>query len=381
MSALQFGAGREPDSVGRERVDRVGDDVGLAAAQRVEQIAVGDDAQTLIPRVVLRVEVLQIGVVTEMLASAGQHQLAHPGGTALGEAEHRALDEDVPSAGKPIVQLVRKHPAHRERDLVDGRQRDDVRGRALQHRHVRRVVGHCRHQRDRGRAAADHHDALVAVVEIVRPVLRMDERAGEIVLARQLGTVALVVVVVPGAHDEEVTRPRLGRAAAFVDCGNGPSAVVARPAGVGRLAAEGDVLGHAVLGRGRVDVVADRRPVREHLGIEPRPEVEAEGVHVRVRPHARVPEQIPGTADVLPALEDRVAALREVPSQVARSPDTRDARAENQNVDMPLHRHRLTVTQCHTRTVDGSAKLCLEALPYPSPGRRLVLPLLGTNGQ
>ena len=41
-----------------KRLDRIGDDVGLALADGLEQVAVGRQAQPLVPRVVARAEVL-----------------------------------------------------------------------------------------------------------------------------------------------------------------------------------------------------------------------------------------------------------------------------------------------------------------------------------
>ena len=46
-------------------------------------------------------------------------------------------------------------------------------------------------------------------------------------------------------------------------------------------------------------------PSAQDLGVDPRPELVAEGEHVRVRPDARVAEQVPGAAEPLAALERR----------------------------------------------------------------------------
>ena len=45
-------------------------------------------------------------------------------------------------------------------------------------------LGQRGHQRHRGRAAADHDDALAGIVEVLGPELRMDEAAAIVLLAR-----------------------------------------------------------------------------------------------------------------------------------------------------------------------------------------------------
>ena len=80
----------------------------------------------------------------------------------------------------------------------------EVRRRALQHRDVRAVGGDRRDQRRRGRAGADHDDLLARVVEILRPGLRVDDAALEVVHALPLRRVALRVAVVALAHPQEV---------------------------------------------------------------------------------------------------------------------------------------------------------------------------------
>ena len=62
---------------------------------------------------------------------------------------------------------------------------------------------HARHERDGGGAAADDHDALAGVVEVVGPVLRVHEAALEVVGAGNRGRVPLVVAVVAGADRQE----------------------------------------------------------------------------------------------------------------------------------------------------------------------------------
>ncbi len=69
---------------------------------------------------------------------------------------------------------------------------------------MRRGLGHCRNQGYRRRTAADHHDAPAAVVEILGPVLRVDDPPLELLAAGEGGLVPLLVVVVAAAQEQEV---------------------------------------------------------------------------------------------------------------------------------------------------------------------------------
>ena len=84
-SSLSFEAGRDDDDVGGERLpggeadacrvealDGVGDDRGAAGADRREQVAVGDQADALVPGLVARREVhRRVGRGAELL---GRHR-------------------------------------------------------------------------------------------------------------------------------------------------------------------------------------------------------------------------------------------------------------------------------------------------------------------
>ncbi len=79
---------------------------------------------------------------------------------------------------------------------------------------------------------------------------------------------------------------------------------------------------------------ADRRAVGQHLGRGPRPEVVAEGEHVRVRADAGVAEQVPGAADRVRAARGSRTSCRAVAGQVAGHPDAGDAGTDDQDVDV-----------------------------------------------
>ncbi len=216
------------------------------------------------------------------------------------------------------------------------RQRPDVSRRALQHRHVActrihqsRNQGHC------GSAGPDHDDLLARVVEVLRPVLRMDDGALEVVVALEGRQVALVVVVVTAAREQERAR-HLALLAVVVD-GERPSIVGVRPLGGQHPVAVADVFVDAVLRRGLFDVGLDRRTVGDRCRRLPRLEPEAQGEHVRVGTNPGVAEQVPGATQVGAALQDRVALGRAAVLQMPRRADAGDAGADDDNVEVFGH--------------------------------------------
>ena len=78
MSAVEHAAGFEFDAVLAEGGDAVGDDLGPAGTQGREEVAVGQQAHALIPRLVRRVEV-QVDVVArgQRADRTLSQQLAH----------------------------------------------------------------------------------------------------------------------------------------------------------------------------------------------------------------------------------------------------------------------------------------------------------------
>ena len=96
----------------------------------------------------------------------------------------------------------------------------------------------------------------------------------------------------------------------------------------------------------RIDVA-----VGDRLVGRPRPEPVAERVHVGVRADARVAEQVPGPAEVVARLEDRVAPPGLRVLQVPGGADAGEAGADDQDVDV-LRRRRLAIAS-RGGSVDG----------------------------
>ena len=95
-----------------------------------------------------------------------------------------------------------------------------------------------------------------------------------------------------------------------------------------------DVTFDIVFGGGFADITADVRAVGNRLGLLPRFEFVAQRVHVAVRADAGIAEQVPGAANGVAALDDGEAALGAVFLQVDRRADARQARPDDQHVDV-----------------------------------------------
>ena len=164
---LELVARHQPDPGRGEGVDVVGDHVGPALADDLEQVAIRHQAQPLVPRVVRRpevpVDVVPLGQPGDhRLADQLLHQLRVPPAQLVAGGGH----QHVLPAGHRVRRLGRQTFAQRDGDPVDARQGEHVGRGALQHRHVRRgpvAARQRRHQRDRRGAAADHDDPLAGV--------------------------------------------------------------------------------------------------------------------------------------------------------------------------------------------------------------------------
>jgi hypothetical protein len=175
------------------------------------------------------------------------------------------------------------------------------------------------------------------VVEVLGPVLGVDDGAGEAVAAGELGQVAPVVAVVAGAREQEPAGeldPLLLAISDGVLGGDVPAGLVGRPVGGHDAVAEADLLVDPLLGRRVLDVLPDRLAVGDDLVAVPRPERVAEGEHVRVGPDAGEAEQVPRPADGVAGLEDGPTRPRELGPHVVRGTDARQPRPHDQHVEV-----------------------------------------------
>ena len=258
--------------------------------------------------------------------------LADEVGTAAREPIGEALQQHVLPAHHRVDRARRQHLAERLGDRIFARHREDVGGRALQHRHVGGVLGHRRDQRHRGGAAADHHHPLALVLGLLGPVLGMDDLPLEGLDPGELRRVALVIAVVAAAVHQEGRRER-HRSAVVALRRHGPARFLTRPRRTDDTVAEAHLAIDAALARRRPHVVEDRLAVGDRLRRRPRPEAVAERVHVGVGADPGIAEEVPGAADRLARLEDREALARATLLQVMGGADPGDPGADDKHID------------------------------------------------
>src|SRR3954454_13598796 len=348
---LQVQPGRGDDDVGfelaaipeldatlREGVDLVGDDGGALVADRLEQVAIGHQAQPLLPWIVARRKVLADVVFRpQRHLDATEDQFLGAVGLAAAELKEIHAEQHIAPADHVIGELRGQIAAQLVGERILRRPRHHVSRRALQHGDVRGGLGHFRHQRHRGRARPDHHHALARIVEGLRPFLRMHDLAGKVGRARKLRRVAFLVFVIARAHEQETAgeADSLSRALAYVAFGlNGPARLRRRPRRALDAMVEADLPVDAVVDRGLADVVQNPRPVGDRLRLGPRFERVAERVHVGVGADAGIAKQVPGAADAVAALEDHVALARALLLQVIARANAGQAGADDEDVEM-----------------------------------------------
>ena len=78
-----------------------------------------------------------------------------------------------------------------------------IAGRALQHRHVRGILGKRRNQRHRRGPASNDNDSLARIIEGLGPLLRMHELPLKPIHTRKLRAEAFFVTVITAAHIKE----------------------------------------------------------------------------------------------------------------------------------------------------------------------------------
>ena len=330
---VQMAPGCQLDPVRREALDGVRHDLGVLPADGAEEVPVRCGAQPLVPRVVLRREVLvhrEGGA--QVLHRTAVQQLAHGLRAASAELVDRHAAGDVAPAVGRAGQAGRQAASQPDARLVPARHRGHVRGRALEHAHPGAAVHERGDQGDGRGAAADDHHTLAGHVQVLGPVLGVDDRAPELGEGGPVRCEALVVAVVAGGHEEPPpAQPgHLPRVDVLVR--HGPGVGVGGPLGPQRTLPEPDVPQDAGLLGGRTDVLQDGVPRGQAALTRPRAAAVAERGHVRVGADAGVAEEVPGPADVVPCLQDGHGAAR--PGQFPRGPDAGDPRADDDDVDL-----------------------------------------------
>ena len=327
--------------------DVVGDHFGLVRLDRFEQVGVGDQAQPLFPWVIGRGECHRIVTVAQML-------LGHPGQripdlfrlVARG-FEYIILHPNVLEAGDGVSQTIGQiTPQGIGEAVLRGASSIPGRG-ALQHRDKRRAAGGQRRDDRRcGRSRADYHHLLVREIKVLRPELGVDNGARKALAARNLRIVGRIVVVVSGPQKQELAGHLAGSPRIVFErqC---PARDCAVPVGGKHLAAKPDIAADVAVIDDLVEIFQNRRTIGNRLFMGPRLELEAQRVHVRIRTDAGIAEQIPGSAQVGTPLDDRIAFAAAFLAQMHRHADTRDARADDQHIDVGHGKFRLGADCIH----------------------------------
>ena len=163
-------------------------------------------------------------------------------------------------------------------------------------------------------------------------MLGVDDTTLEALAALELGQMAPLVIVIAGAGEQEVRGEALGRT--FVLSFDAPNLALGIPRRARNLVLEADMAIDPVLTRGFVHVLPDGGPVGDSLVPGPRFEIVAEREHVAVGADAGIAEQIPRAANNGAVLQDDVALVGAMLAQVHAGADARQARADDENVEM-----------------------------------------------
>src|SRR3954447_14807250 len=153
---------------------------------------------------------------------------------------------------------------------------------------------------------------------------------GELIDAGEVGTVGLVVVVVAGTEEQEPASVRSGRSTLLRL--HGPRVGFPIPIRRPDIRVEPDVIVDAMLAGGVGKVLPDVLAVDDHLGPGPRLPRKAQCVDITIRPNARIPEQVPRSAQPSPSLQHRVGQPRVALADPVRDSDAAVASADDQPI-------------------------------------------------
>lgn len=240
---------------------------------------------------------------------------------------------------------------------------EDVRRASLEHRDLLGLGREVWQQRDCRCARADDHNLLVGDVQVLRPELRMDDLALELVESGDMRRQRMLVVIVPGAEDDE---PRLypdgqglllllivAVVVVHVDV-QVPEILFRGPVGRGQMVAILDVPVDSGFGGGFLHILLDGPAVRDGTIARPRTPCESEGVQIRVGADAGVAKEIPGAPDGRSGFEDSVGIRGELRLDAIGSVDARDASSDDDNIVGGSIRAGDSVDAAVDRAVEGS---------------------------
>ena len=219
------------------------------------------------------------------------------------------------------------------RKFVDVACGPEIGRRALQHRDMRAIRRDRGDQGRRGGARADHDDLLAVVVQIVRPLLRVNDRALEGLDAIPLRRIALRMTVIALAHPQEVRGHCDGLAGIGPRRGDRPQIVSAGPVRLRDLVPIADVAGEVVLIDDLAHVAQNLRGGGDRRA-QPWLEPITEGMQVAVGANARVAVGDPGAAEGLLRFQDNEARAGALLRQVPGAAHPGDTGADDQDVEV-----------------------------------------------
>ena len=253
-------------------------------------------------------------------------------GEALAERVDQPLLGDVLAAGPFVATFVAENATEGVGDGVFSGDRHDVGRCPLEHRHVLRGLRHRRQQGDRGGAATDHDHSFAGVIEVLRPMLRVDDLTGKAFAPFEVRSVALVIPVIAGPGEDPVGLDRdVLTGVGPVDL-HRPERLLRRPRRRHDAMVVPDVLGEPVLLDRLLQVGQDPRGIGDGLLVAPRLELVAKGVQIAVGANTRIAEQIPRPAGRRPRLDDRERLRRESRRQIVTRADTGDPGPDHEHV-------------------------------------------------
>ena len=167
-----------------------------------------------------------------------------------------------------------------------------------------RVLRQRRRQRHRCCTAPNQHNALSGIIEVVGPVLGVNDPSLKTFDPRPVWRVALIIVVVAGTHKEEGAGEPDRRSIRHTHSIHAPTRIDGRPGSAENAMPEMDLSIDPVFTRRLLNVAQDRWTVRHRLQPAPGTKTIAKRMHIRVRTDTRIAKEVPRAADGVTALKD-----------------------------------------------------------------------------
>ena len=257
-------------------------------------------------------------------------------GLRLGErsaGEHGLLVQDLPAHDlvDPCLVDVERAQFVGDRDRIAAG--PEKSRRSLQHRYMAALGRDRRDQCRRRRARTDDDDRLPGVVDILRPILRVNDPPFEVLHSGPFGRITLGMTVVALAHPQKIGSDPHRLAGIGPHTFEGPELVAARPAGRGDCVPIADMAVETVLGDDFAHVVEDLGSGRDRRA-RPRFEAITKGVEVAVGARTRVAVREPRAPEAFLRLEHDKARAGALLGEMIGTTDPGDAGPDDHDVEV-----------------------------------------------